>query len=58
MEARPIDHSQVKLSCRDVWKVYRDEAAPYFNRDVTSEEPGALAARMRADGAIPAAGRT
>ena len=55
MEARPADHSQVKLSCRDVWKVYRDEAAPYFRRDVTSQEPGALAARMRADGAIPAA---
>ena len=55
MEARPIDHSQVKLSCRDVWKVYRDEAAPYFIRDVTSQEAGALAARMRADGAIPAA---
>ena len=56
MDARPSDTtSQVKLSCRDVWKVYRDEAAPYFNRDVTSEEAGSLAARMRADGAIPAA---
>ena len=55
MEARPSDHSQVKLSCRDVWKVYRDEAVPYFRRDVATGDPGELAARMRADGAIPAA---
>ena len=55
MDARPSDDSQVKLSCRDIWKVYRDDAAPYFRREVSAGEPGALAARMRADGAIPAA---
>ena len=55
MDARTEDQSQVKLSCRDVWKVYRNGAAPYFSREVTLQEAGALAARMRADGAIPAA---
>ena len=55
MDARPSNDSQVKLSCRAVWKVYRDEAAPYFRTDVSAGDPGALAARMRADGAIPAA---
>ena len=55
MDDRPSNDSPVKLSCRDVWKVYRDEAAPYFSRDVTSQDAGALAERMRADGAIPAA---
>ena len=55
MEARPSDDSQIKLSCREVWKVYRDEAAPYFRTDVSAGDPAALAARMRADGAIPAA---
>jgi len=55
VEATPSDTSPVKLSCREVWKVYRDGAAPYFRRDVTSGDAGALAERMRADGAIPAA---
>ena len=55
MEALPSDPSQIKLSCREVWKVYRDDAAPYFRREVSAGDSGALAARMRADGAIPAA---
>ncbi len=54
MDAQIPDASQVKLSCRNVWKVYRDEAAPYFRKDVSSRDPGELAVRMRADGAIPA----
>ena len=54
MEARPPGASQVKLSCRDLWKVYRDEAAPYFRQDVSAHDAGRLATRMRADGAIPA----
>ena len=48
------DATPVKLSCRHVWKVYRDEAAPYFHQDVSAGEAGELAGRMRADGAIPA----
>ena len=55
MEATPSDTTPVKLSCREVWKVYRDDAAPYFKRDVAAGAAGALAQRMRADGAIPAA---
>ena len=52
--ARTRDAAEIKLSCRNVWKVYRDDAAPYFGKDVSTEDAGALAARMRADGAIPA----
>ena len=48
------DTAQVKLTCRNVWKVYRGEAAPYFDRDVSTDDAGGLARRMRADGAIPA----
>ena len=54
MLARPPDAAQVKLTCRNVWKVYRGEAAPYFDRNVSTDDAGALARRMRADGAIPA----
>ena len=54
MDARAPDASPAKLSCREVWKVYRDEAAPYFRKDVSSADAGELALRMRADGAIPA----
>ena len=50
----PPDAAPVKLSCRNVWKVYRGEAAPYFDRDVSTHDAGDLARRMRADGAIPA----
>lgn len=44
-----------KLSCRNVWKVYADDSAPYFKDDVAGADPKALSERMRADGAIPAA---
>ena len=54
MQARAPDTAPVKLSCRDVWKVYRGEAAPYFDSDVSTNSAGELARRMRADGAIPA----
>ena len=43
------------LSCRHIWKVYKDDAAPYFQREVDGTDAGELSARMRADGAIPAA---
>ena len=54
MQARTPDAAPIKLSCRNVWKVYRGEAAPYFDRDVSTHDAGDLARRMRADGAIPA----
>ena len=54
MDARTRDPAEVKLSCRNLWKVYREDAAPYFGKDVSTEDAGALAPRMRADGAIPA----
>ncbi len=45
----------VKLSCRHVWKVYADEAAPYFKGEVDQSDAAELSRRMRTDGAIPAA---
>ena len=54
MHARTRDAAEIKLSCRNVWKVYRDDAAPYFRKDVSTGDAGRLALRMRADGAIPA----
>ena len=54
MGARPPHNSQVRLSCRNLWKIYREEAAPYFKREVAGAEPGEIAGRMRADGAITA----
>ena len=54
MQTRTPDAAPVKLACRNAWKVYRGEAAPYFSRNVATDEAGELARRMRADGAIPA----
>ena len=54
MQARTPDAAPVKLSCRNAWKVYRGEAAPYFRKDVSTGNAGELARRMRSDGAIPA----
>ena len=54
MQARTPDSVPVKLSCRNAWKVYRGEAAPYFRKDVSTGNAGELARRMRSDGAIPA----
>ena len=54
MQTRTPDAAPVKLSCHDVWKVYRGEAAPYFDSDVSTGSAGELARRMRSDGAIPA----
>jgi glycine betaine/proline transport system ATP-binding protein len=44
-----------KLSCRHIWKVYAEDTAPYFKREVDGANAGELSARMREDGAIPAA---
>lgn len=46
---------QTILSCQNVWKVYADEQAPYFQQEVEKTDAGELSARMRTDGAIPAA---
>ena len=46
---------EVKLSCRNIWKVYAGENAPYFKSDVGNVATPELCARMRADGALPAA---
>ena len=54
MGARLPHTPQIKLSCRNLWKVYRGEAAPYFKKSVSVEDAGQLAGRMREDGAIPA----
>ena len=45
----------IKLSCRRVWKVYAEDAAPYFKSEVEGADATGLSARMREDGAIPAA---
>jgi len=46
---------ETKLSCRHVWKVYAGDATPYFKREVDGANAAELSARMREDGAIPAA---
>lgn len=45
----------VKLSCRHLWKVYAEDRAPYFKKDVEASDAGPLASRLSEDGAIPAA---
>ena len=55
MQTRTPDSAPpVKLTCRNLWKVYRGDAAPYFDRNVSTDDAGDLARRMRSDGAIPA----
>ncbi|MEZ5775470.1 MAG: betaine/proline/choline family ABC transporter ATP-binding protein [Hyphomicrobiaceae bacterium] len=46
---------QVKLSCRNVWKVYGPRPGYYFDAAGYKIEPLPLAKRMRAEGHIPAA---
>ncbi|MCR9146504.1 MAG: ATP-binding cassette domain-containing protein [Rhodobacteraceae bacterium] len=45
--------SDIRLSCRNIWKVYGKNAGGYFQ--TAPDEPAALVERIRADGAIPAA---
>lgn len=47
------DGSDVRLSCRNIWKVYGKDADRYFAQP--PDDPAALVERIRADGAIPAA---
>lgn len=49
------DQREVILSCRNLWKVYNEGAAPYFKAERKTAEPRVLSARMAEDGAIPAA---
>ncbi len=44
----------VKLSCRDLWKVYGPDPRRYFDTAATGEAADARAGRMRAEGHIPA----
>lgn len=50
-----VHSSNAKLSCRHLWKVYAEEAAPYFAQEADQADPTELSQRMRTDGAIPAA---
>jgi glycine betaine/proline transport system ATP-binding protein len=49
------DTATIKMSCRNLWKVYAEQAAPYFKNEVDNADPATLSRRMREDGAIPAA---
>jgi len=44
-----------KLSCRNIWKVYNQSAAPYFKNEVDDADASELSARLCRDGAIAAA---
>lgn len=46
---------EIKLSCRNLWKVYNQTAAPYLKTEVEQTDAADLRARMAEDGAIPAA---
>lgn len=47
--------AHIKLSCRNLWKVYAEDKAPYFKSEVDGADGAILASKMREDGAIPAA---
>ncbi|MFN3207514.1 MAG: glycine betaine/L-proline ABC transporter ATP-binding protein [Roseovarius sp.] len=47
--------NRIRLSCRNIWKVYGNRPGQYFPEDAPAEDTGALVGRIREDGAIPAA---
>lgn len=47
--------SDIRLSCRNIWKVYGGSRELYFPSGKAPEDPSALVDRIREDGAIPAA---
>lgn len=49
------DPSDIRLSCRNIWKVYGKATRGYFDDPHATDDPDALVKRIRADGAIPAA---
>lgn len=55
MKPTPIDHGPVRLSCRNVWKVYGHNPNHFFQPSQTgSETPTAKAAEIRSKGHIVA----
>ncbi len=52
--AEASDRGAVKLSCRNLWKVYGQRPSYYFDAKGYTIEPKALSDRMRAEGHIPA----
>ena len=50
-----MTESALRLSCRNVWKIYRGRPEVYFTAGAEPDDPRALAARMRGEGVIPAA---
>ncbi|WP_135506153.1 quaternary amine ABC transporter ATP-binding protein [Roseovarius aestuariivivens] len=49
------DGSDIRLSCRNIWKVYGKNPERYFSKDEDVADPATLVRRIRDDGAIPAA---
>jgi glycine betaine/proline transport system ATP-binding protein len=55
MKNNTSDHDNVKLSCRNVWKVYGDEPAQFFDgSNGNVDDPEALADKIRDSGHIVA----
>ncbi len=50
-----VPNPNVKLSCRNVWKVYGANPKLFFDAAAMAGDPAALAARMRTAGCMPAA---
>lgn len=49
------DGPDIRLSCRNIWKVYGHQPEQYFKSDMASQDPAGLVQQIRDDGAIPAA---
>ncbi len=47
--------TDLRLSCRNIWKVYGNQPERFFKDNSASDDPKTLCARMREEGAIPAA---
>jgi len=54
-EGTPPDGGKIKLSCRNVWKVYGDNPRAMFDGDTAATDPAGLARRLREAGHIVAA---
>lgn len=50
-----MTNGAVKLSCKDIWKVYGQNPERFFSGSNPTSDAKALAQTMRAEGAIPAA---
>jgi len=47
--------SDIRLSCRNIWKVYGKDPERYFKGSAATDDPDVLVTKMRDEGAIPAA---